>query len=417
MRSPNLLRACALVSVVSSFGAQAQESVEAPAVEEVVVTGSSIRGVASAGSPVVGLDRAEMQETGLATSSDIARSLPQVINLGADESRLGGAQDGAANTTRISGINLRGIGNEATLLLINGRRLAPAGVIKSLYDPNVIPASAVERMEVVVDGASAIYGSDAVAGVVNIITRKDWSGAETLLRYGAADGTDQKIFSQNFGFTWEGGSVFAAYEHNERDSLAGADRDFATTDRRARGGSDARSTLASSGNIVVRHHRDYPLPPGTGIGLNRAHSSCRAHRNRFDDGTIRGSAAEPGTRQLLSRCAPGVRQRWDAWYQGWYSAATSKSSVAPASGQLRVPNTNAFFVAPAALGNAVVRQRRVSLPHGGRRSAPDRLRERAAERRGRRFRRGRRLAHRRLRTTSARTRAFSGAARSPTARP
>src|SRR3569833_1851668 len=104
------------------------------------------------------------------------------MSLGADERRLGGAQDVVVITTRGSGINLRGIGNEATLLLINGRRLAPAGVIKSLYDPNVIPASAVERLEVVVDGASAIYGSDAVAGVVNIITRKDFAGAETMLR-------------------------------------------------------------------------------------------------------------------------------------------------------------------------------------------------------------------------------------------
>src|SRR4051812_35805328 len=227
MRRPAMIGACALVSTVS-MTAHAQERAAAPAVEEIVVTGTSIRGVASAGSPSIALDHEAFVESGLATSSDLARSLPQVINLGADESRLGGAQDGAANTTRVSGINLRGIGNEATLLLINGRRLAPAGVIKSLYDPNVIPASAVERMEVVVDGASAIYGSDAVAGVVNIITRKDFSGAESFLRYGSADGTDQIVASQNFGLTWDGGSVFAAVEHFERDRLAGSDRDFST---------------------------------------------------------------------------------------------------------------------------------------------------------------------------------------------
>src|SRR5690606_20031560 len=120
-------------------------------------------------------------ESGVATSSELARALPQVINLGADESRLGGAQDGAANTTRVSGINLRGVGNEATLLLINGRRLAPAGVIKSLYDPNVISAAAEERMEVVVDGATAIYVSVAVAGVVHIISGNNLSGAENIV--------------------------------------------------------------------------------------------------------------------------------------------------------------------------------------------------------------------------------------------
>ena len=232
-RRPALFGACALVAVTT---AAAQEADTEQVVEQVVVTGTSIRGVASAGAPVIAMDREELVATGLATSSDLARALPQVLNLGADESRLGGAQDGAANATRVSGINLRGIGNEATLLLINGRRLAPAGVIKSLYDPNVIASAAIERLEVVVDGASAIYGSDAVAGVVNIITRNDFEGAETVARYGVADGTSQKIISQNFGFTWDTGSVFAAYEHNERDSLSGADRDFATNDRRARGG-------------------------------------------------------------------------------------------------------------------------------------------------------------------------------------
>ncbi len=209
MRRPSLFGACALVAVSTTAAAQGADTEQV--MEQVVVTGTSIRGVASAGAPVIALDREELVATGLATSSDLARALPQVLNLGADESRLGGAQDGAANATRVSGINLRGIGNEATLLLINGRRLAPAGIIKSLYDPNVIASAAIERLEVVVDGASAIYGSDAVAGVVNIITRKDFNGAETMARYGVADGTNQKIISQNFGFTWDSGSVFAAY--------------------------------------------------------------------------------------------------------------------------------------------------------------------------------------------------------------
>jgi iron complex outermembrane recepter protein len=317
-------------------------------VQEVVVTGTSIRGVASAGSPVISLGREDLEASGLATSSDLARALPQVINLGADESRLGGAQDGAANTTRISGINLRGIGNEATLLLINGRRLAPAGVIKSLYDPNVIPSSAVERLEVVVDGASAIYGSDAVAGVVNIITRSGFKGAESLVRYGAADGTNQRIFSQNFGYTWEGGSVFGAFEHNDRDALPGSDRDFASADRRSRGGSDARSTLASPGNIIQGTTR-YPLPPTNGTGLAPGQLTAGA-ANSFDD-TAFADLLPDQQRNTFFLDARQVFGRFDAWYQGWYSRRKFDERVAPASGQLRVPNTNAFFVAPAALGN------------------------------------------------------------------
>lgn len=346
MRRPGLFGACALVAVST---ATAQQVATDQVVEQVVVTGTSIRGVASAGAPVIALDREELVATGLATSSDLARALPQVLNLGADESRLGGAQDGAANATRVSGINLRGIGNEATLLLINGRRLAPAGIIKSLYDPNVIASAAIERLEVVVDGASAIYGSDAVAGVVNIITRNDFDGAETLARYGVADGTSQKIISQNFGFTWDSGSVFAAYEHNERDNLAGADRAFASQDRRARGGSDTRSNLASPGNIISGTTR-YPLPAGPGTELTPDQLTAGA-ANRFDE----GSFADLLPNQERDSFFVDARQefgRFDVWYQGWYSEREFDERVAPASGQLRVPNTNPWFVAPAAMPGA-----------------------------------------------------------------
>jgi len=350
MRRAKSRGAIALVCITGPVVAAAQQAdTAAGPVEEVLVTGSSIRGVANPGSQAITLGREEMEASGLASTSDLTRSLPQVLALGADESRLGGAQDAAANTTRISGINLRGIGNEATLLLINGRRLAPAGVIKSLYDPNVIPAAAVERLEVVVDGASAIYGSDAVAGVVNIITRKNWNGAETLLRYGSADGTDQKIASQNFGYTWESGSVFGAYEHNERASLAAADRDFASTDRRARGGSDARSTLDSAGNIMTSPTTRYPLPPGNGLGIPPA-SLVVGAPNRFDDGLFPDLLPS----QERDSFFLDARQELGSvtlWYQGWYTEREFEERVNPASGTLRVPNTNAFYVAPAALNN------------------------------------------------------------------
>lgn len=346
MRNEIAVGAFALISVSTTCTTFAQET--ADRLEEIVVTGSSIRGVTTPGSPVITMDREVLTSTGLATGGDLARALPQVINLGADESRLAGAQDGAANATRVSSINLRGIGNEATLLLINGRRLAPAGVIKSLYDPNVIPTSAIERMEVVVDGASAIYGSDAVAGVVNIITRKNFSGAETLVRYGEADGTDQKIISQNFGYSWGSGSLFGAYEHYERDRLPGRERDFASADRRARGGSDARSNLASPGNIVSGTTR-YPLPNTAGTGI--APSSLVAGApNKFDDGAF------PDLLPRQERDTAFLDARQDIgpvtlWYQGWMSRRDFDERVSPASGSLRVPNTNAYFVAPAALGN------------------------------------------------------------------
>ncbi|WP_395399849.1 TonB-dependent receptor plug domain-containing protein [Pseudoduganella sp. UC29_106] len=235
--------------------------------QQVVVTGSSIRGVGAVGSPSLNLNRDAIAASGATNSSEIARTLPQVITLGADESRLSGAQDAGANTTRTSGINLRGIGNEATLLLVNGRRVAASGVVKSLADPNQIPAAAIQRMEVVLDGASAIYGSDAVAGVVNIITRSNVDTAETTLRYGKADGMNQKIFSQTFGKKWDEGSAFVAFEHNDRSNLSAAARPFFSNDLRPYGGTDQRSTQAAPGNVLIGS-TIYAIPANqNGIGL------------------------------------------------------------------------------------------------------------------------------------------------------
>ncbi|WP_374577066.1 TonB-dependent receptor plug domain-containing protein [Phenylobacterium sp. J367] len=120
--------ALAIAAGLALAGVAQAQTAPAPAddqeVEEVVVTGTSIRGVAVVGQPVTGLGAEEIKAVGAANLAQAARTLPVVMNLGADESRTGGAQDAAANSSRISAINLRGLGPEATLLLLNGRRMA-----------------------------------------------------------------------------------------------------------------------------------------------------------------------------------------------------------------------------------------------------------------------------------------------------
>src|SRR5262249_41004216 len=103
-----------------------------------------------------------------------------------------------------AGFNLRGVGPSSTLTLLNGHRLAPAGDDGSFTDITQIPLSAVDHVEVMADGASALYGSDAVAGVVNIITRKNFTGAETGLRYASASdgGAIERTASQLLGGSW-----------------------------------------------------------------------------------------------------------------------------------------------------------------------------------------------------------------------
>ena len=150
------------------------------------MTGSRIRGAQAVGSNVIALDQTAIAEEPVSSTADLLRRVPQVVSLGA--SRAGGnAQNGAANITRGAGINLRGLGNKATLLLYDGRRFPAQGTQGQYTDPSVLPTIALERVEVIADGASAIYGSDAIAGVVNFILRKDFNGQEFRVRAGVTD--------------------------------------------------------------------------------------------------------------------------------------------------------------------------------------------------------------------------------------
>ena len=293
-KATQLLMGVGVIALVEAGEARAQVAApveEAAAADEIVVTGTSIRGIASAGSPTIGLTQADIKQTGAATASEMTRLLPQVLNLGADESRSsfnGGAQDGAANSTAISGVNLRGLGPESTLLLLNGRRVAPNGVIKALFDINQLPANGIARIEVVTDGASAIYGADAVAGVVNLITRRKTDAIETNARYGFGDSIDQKVFGQTIGFGWGSGALFAAYEHNERSRLAGNQRGFASQDRRAR----RRQRCPLDARLSRQHPR-------------RDDALRLARRERPSTSTARRSAARPltaSTRVMTQTC-------------------------------------------------------------------------------------------------------------------
>src|SRR5690606_7557618 len=128
---------------------------------------------------------------------------------------------GAVTFTQLgSGVNLRGMGNAATLVLLNGQRLAPAGT-GNFVDVGMIPASAIDRVEVLTDGASAIYGSDAVGGVVTFVLREDFEGGDTRIRYGTVtEGSSSEYrVSQTLGRAWSSGSFLGSYEFYKREAL------------------------------------------------------------------------------------------------------------------------------------------------------------------------------------------------------
>ncbi len=220
--------------------------------EEIVVTGTRIRGAAPAGSHVITLGRDDIDQTGRSTVQEVLQTLPQNFGGSQNEFTQEGTQNARSNMTYGSTVDLRGLGADATLTLVDGHRLAPAGV-GGYIDISTIPLSAVERVEVLADGASAAYGADAVAGVVNLILRDDFEGAETGLRFGVTSqgGASERSFSQLLGTSWRTGHIMGAYEFRERDELNMLDRPFlATADFTDRGGADFRGTRSNPGNII-----------------------------------------------------------------------------------------------------------------------------------------------------------------------
>lgn len=211
------------VDTVSDRRASADDE---DAQDVVVVTGTRIKGVKDQFSPVTQIGREDMDLAGYSNVAEAIDSLPQNFGGGVtSDTFVGGAASGPGNET----VNLRGLGNEATLVLINGRRVAPGGSAGSFIDISAIPASAIDRVEVLTDGASAIYGSDAVAGVVNIILRDDFNGAESRLHVGTITdgGGDYFKAAQTFGWTGDRAHALVTYEFSDEEELNANQKEFA----------------------------------------------------------------------------------------------------------------------------------------------------------------------------------------------
>jgi iron complex outermembrane receptor protein len=218
-------------------GAYAADQPPAPdeKLQEVVVTGTSIRGAAPVGSNLITVGRDEIESSGAQTLQQVLRSVPAVTGFG--NSAQGGFQsfDGAgAFAPTIHGLGASA--SNGTLVLVDGHRLPLSGINHTLADPNVIAPLAIERVEVLPDGASSVYGSDAVAGVLNFITRRRYNGFEGTAQAAFADGYDTKSASFIYGQTSDTGSALFTYAYSQRSALSSADRAFTAADHRAQGG-------------------------------------------------------------------------------------------------------------------------------------------------------------------------------------
>jgi iron complex outermembrane receptor protein len=201
--------------------------------ERVEITGSAIRRVdAETALPVVVLQRADIERSGATSVVDLLQRLPSIQGSTGETASVGG------ETFGFSGVSIHDLGESRTLVLLNGHRMALFGGqtltgFAAGFDLNALPVAAIERVEVLTDGASALYGADAVAGVVNFITKRGSTEGQVSVGYSQPKGGAKETrFSVTKGLgdlDKDGWNILASYAHDERTELLATKRDFAKT--------------------------------------------------------------------------------------------------------------------------------------------------------------------------------------------
>ena len=223
-------------------GAATADANDDNGVEVIVVTGTRLR-FGDPTSRVNVIDAEEIARRGLTTAEDVVRSIPQNVATINDASLLASFNSPldvnlGALRLGVATANLRGLGSSNTLVLVNGRRVAgTAGEENFIANLRAIPAAAIERVEIVLDGGAAIYGSDAVGGVINVVLKQNYQGGSAGARTEVSSTkADQRRFTGYLGRTWDGGSVSGTFTFTESKPVDSYEAGWVTRDLRGKHG-------------------------------------------------------------------------------------------------------------------------------------------------------------------------------------
>jgi iron complex outermembrane receptor protein len=331
--------------------------------EKVEITGSSIKRIeAETALPVQVINREAIEKTGAVT----VEQLMQTISAAASSQAINSSASAGALTGGISSISLRGLSSQRTLVLINGRRIAPYGIGFSndsvSVDVNSIPLAMVERVEILKDGASAVYGSDAIAGVVNFIMRKDFTGGEVTGYYGDTTdgGASVTRASALYGFGDMGKdrfNVMGMVSYQQEKPLYGGQRQFAASG--VNNVNDATSGNTFPANIAAAD--------GSFGTRNPSNPACPPPYATYDPQlTTKGCRFDPSPLVSLvpktERFSAMLNGRWaitpevEAYFEGSYNKnkATTILQPVPISDQFALPPNNPLFNVPPYNGASTI---------------------------------------------------------------
>jgi len=275
---------------------------DATTLQRVEITGSSIKRVVDldAALPVQVISAEDLRTTGV-TSTEGA-----MARIAANQTLQGASQSVGAGTAGAAYANLRGIGTNKTLVLLNGRRVANFAFSSSSVDLNSIPFSAIDRIEVLLDGASAIYGTDAIGGVINFITKKNYQGFDATVNgeFPQKDGGDKKGFQLSAGFgdlEKDGYNVFITGDVQKNEKITAIQRDFGSTGVIPDRGLVKTSGTSFPGNFSQGSLSGNPSLPGCAPPFSLYLPGVSSKTCRFDYTAYIDLVPETETKTLMAR--------------------------------------------------------------------------------------------------------------------
>jgi outer membrane receptor protein involved in Fe transport len=326
---------------------------EANTLEEIVVTGSHLRGTAAAGSRLIVIGRDQIDNGGYGKIEDVLATVTQNFNRA--NAAVGEPEHSFFNLNHGAEVQLRGQGVGTTLTLVNGQRQGASGYQGMFMDVSTIPASAIERIEILPEGTAALYGSDAIGGVVNIVLRRSFEGIEARARASATDSdAAERSAALLLGHVWSRGNVLAGFQFNDSDALRCSARAYcaANGDFRPFGGTDRRGVASNPGTIVD------PFTLATIAAIPRGQDGTQLSAAQLIPGAANYTDSVTGNdilpRQVMRSgfmsAAYKIAERWEIAVDGRYAARDSRFTYPIPPDNFLVPATNAFNH----LGKAVV---------------------------------------------------------------
>jgi iron complex outermembrane receptor protein len=310
-----------LAMTAAPVAAQDEEE-EATDLDRFEVTGSRIKRTDVEGAlPVTVIDRDTIEFSGKSSVADLLRNQPM--------NSAGSFRPQSGSTGQsFAGLSLRALGEGRTLILIDGRRAPIAPNIGSAQDLNSIPLGAVERIEILSDGASAVYGSDAIGGVVNIITRKDFSGAEIMLGTSEPEreGGDRREGHAIFGIAGSQGNIMAGVSNNKRDIIFARDREW------SQGGASIFSNNFLYPNFTFFDHPQFGsanVPGCQDEGFFTANQGSADGRCFYDFTLVSADEAAVENQSLFVRSNYNINRDWTMYANAQVNRVTSFGRYAP----------------------------------------------------------------------------------------